>query len=313
MSRLARRRFLVLGTAAALAGAGATPDAPRLATTWRGFALGGPARLVLLDARPERARYVLERAASEVSRLEAVFSLHNPASELARLNRDGRIDHPSLDLIDVLAAARDAWTATAGAFDPTVQPVWDLLAAHFAAPSADPNGPGRRALDAALGRIGLDQVDIAPSRVAFARPGMALTLNGIAQGVIADRVAALLRDAGYVETLVDMGEIVAGPRSDGAWAVTGVRRLRVAGAAVATSAPSGTVFDRDGRFHHLIDPRDGTCPGTIDAVTVVAPSATLADALSTALAVAPRAGLGTFTRAFPGTEVHVAWRNGGTA
>ena len=53
---------------------------------------------------------------------------------------------------------------------------------------------------------------IAPSKlrlpkVRFALPGMAITLNGIAQGYITDRIATLLQDAGMGDVLLDIGEV----------------------------------------------------------------------------------------------------------
>jgi thiamine biosynthesis lipoprotein len=305
MTGLARRRFLALaGVAAGLGSLAALGKAPRPAVAWRGFALGGPARLVLLDGDRTQASRVLQHAAAEIARLEAVFSLHRPASELARLNSAGRLDRPSHDMVVLLSRARDLAAATGGAFDPTVQPVWRVLAAHFATRGAT-TPPDPRAIATARALVGIDDVAVSARRVALARPGMALTLNGIAQGYIADRIATLLRDAGYVETLVDTGEIVAGPRADGTWTVTGVRRLRVTDAAVATSSPDGTVFEPTGHFHHLIDPRTGACPRHVGAVTVVAPDATLADALSTALAIAAPDEARAIAAAFPGVAVHV--------
>jgi thiamine biosynthesis lipoprotein len=58
--------------------------------------------------------------------------------------------------------------------------------------------------------------------------------------------------------------------------------------AAATSAGSGTTFDRADRYHHLSVPRTGRCGTTYSAVTVFAERATVADALSTALSVMPR-------------------------
>ncbi len=56
--------------------------------------------------------------------------------------------------------------------------------------------------------------------------------------------------------------------------------------AVATSSVSGLRFDRDGRFHHLFDPRSGGCARGYQTASVVADRACDADALSTALVVA---------------------------
>ena len=100
---------------------------------------------------------------------------------------------------------------------------------------------------------------LAPGAVRFTRPGMAVTLNGIAQGFIADRIAVLMQDHGAGSVLLDVGEVVAaGPPPDGGeWRVRAGSAgpvLGLAGGAVATSSPAAFTFDAVGRFPHLLDP-----------------------------------------------------------
>ena len=57
---------------------------------------------------------------------------------------------------------------------------------------------------------------------------------------------------------------------------------------IATSCGAATRFEASGRHHHLFSPASGRSANTYEAVTVSAERATLADALSTALFVAPR-------------------------
>jgi FAD:protein FMN transferase len=127
---------------------------------------------------------------------------------------------------------------------------------------------------------------------------MGVTLNGIAQGYITDRVAALLRAHGIGHTLVDMGETRAldGHPAGRPWSVgikdpraeSGILRiLPLEDQAIATSGGYGTQFDDAGRFNHIFDPMTGGCATRYLSVSVVAPMATTADALSTALSLLP--------------------------
>src|SRR5690606_10882163 len=94
--------------------------------------------------------------------------------------------------------------------------LWRAYADHFAAPGADPAGPSQERIANALAFVGFDGVGFNRDRIAFARSGMALTLNGIAQGFITDRIVELLRAGGVTSTLADVGEIRAlGRRPDG--------------------------------------------------------------------------------------------------
>lgn len=285
--RLTRRRSL--GLLAAAAGLPLVLRASRATAevvTWRGRALGAPATLVLHHPDRAVADRLVAGAVAELHRLEAIFSLYRADSALSELNRVGALAGPPAELVAILEDCRRFHAATGGAFDPTIQPLWRLCAEHFAK-GGDPDGPPAAAVAAARGRVGLDRVKVGAGRIAFTRPGMALTLNGIAQGWITDRVAEGLRAAGVTSTLVDMGEIRAvGPY---AWQVgiAGTDEVvALEDRAIATSAPGGFAFDAAGRFTHIIDPRAGTTPAAFARVTVTAPRAAMADALSTGLALA---------------------------
>jgi thiamine biosynthesis lipoprotein len=287
--RLTRRRALgLVAAAASLPLALRATRATAEVVTWRGRALGAPATLILHHPDRPAAERLVAACVAELDRLESILSLYRPDSALSALNRAGALAAPPPELVAILADCRRFHAATAGAFDPTVQPLWRLYADHFQAGGSEA-GPPPAAIGAALGKVSLDAVAASRDRIAFARPGMALTLNGIAQGWITDRVVDLLRAAGVTSTLVDMGEIRAlGDDAGAPWSV-GVdgddRVLALADRAVATSAPAGFAFDTAGRFTHLIDPRTGATPALFARVTVTAPTAAEADALSTALAL----------------------------
>lgn len=291
--RLSRRRFLtVSASAAALAGIPVTARA-RALVEWRGTALGAAASLRLHHPDRAAAEALIATCVAEVERLEAVFSLYRKDSALSVLNRRGVLDAPPLDLVELLGGALRFADLTSGAFDPTVQPLWELYAAHFSRPDPDPDGPGAGAVASARDLVDYRRVEVTPVRIALTRPGMGITLNGIAQGYITDRVADLMRQAGMHDVLIDMGEIAGlGRHPDGRpWSVAldghgdPAPVVPVSDRAVATSSPDGTRFSP--ACHHLFDPATGRCADRVDAVSVVAQRATAADSLSTALAVVP--------------------------
>jgi thiamine biosynthesis lipoprotein len=124
---------------------------------------------------------------------------------------------------------------------------------------------------------------------------MALTLNGIAQGCITDRVVDLLHQGGIESCLVDMGEIRAlGSLNGGPWhialrgptsAESRTTSLDTVNEAVATSGAAGYQFDGDGRYNHLFNPLTGYCADPARTMTVVGSRAAEADALSTAFSL----------------------------
>ena len=292
--RIGRRRALTI--LAAGAGAAILPGHPWAGAArrfaWRGSALGTEARIVLYHHDRAQARAAVRACTAEIARLEREFSLYDAHSALRRLNRDGRLEAPSHDMRRLLAECRRFADLSGGAFDVTVQPLWRLYARHFAAHPEARAGPPPAALAAALALVDYRRVEVTPECVMLG-PGMALTLNGIAQGYITDRVAELLRARGWSNVLIDLGEIRAlDGRADGhPWTVglrESGRELALDNQALATSAGRGTPFDRSGRHHHLLDPRTGGSRNAYRSVTVMAPRAMTADALSTALFLVPR-------------------------
>jgi len=299
--RVHRRRFIAIS--AAVAGLPLLPlathaAAPPLLRVWTGAALGADAMLQIHHPDPMAADRLIARALAEVQRLERVLSLYEEDSALCRFNRAGVLDDPPLDLVRVLAEAHHYHALTSGAFDVTVQPLWDLYAAHFTRPDADPAGPSPVAVSAALERVGQGALEVAPDRVVFDRPCMAATLNGIGQGYVTDRVVELLRSEGVEHALVDMGETraVGTHPAGGSWrvgiedpAVPGqvAERVSLTNRAIATSGGYGTQFDSAGRFNHIFDPTNGHTSWRYRAISVVAPTATEADALSTAFCLMP--------------------------
>jgi thiamine biosynthesis lipoprotein len=297
-----RRRFIsILATSAAglslsRVAAAATP-APLQPVTWRGYTLGAEGSFTLYTQNPTGAQQVLQLCFTEIRRLEAVFSLYNSQSELSRLNRDGQLKNPSTDWAPLCAAISQAHRLTDGGFDPTIQPLWQAYAAHFATHPAATTGPTAATLAAARAQTGWQHVEYEARAIHFARPGIQLTLNGIAQGYITDRVSEILQDAGYKNVLVELGETRAlGPHPEQRpWSIgikhpeqpTQVERvIELNNQALATSGGYGSPFSKDGKFHHLIDPRSGRPSNRWSSLSVVAPTATQADALSTGLSFA---------------------------
>jgi thiamine biosynthesis lipoprotein len=292
---LSRRRFITISASTLAAGLipGSAAMARQSPVRWRGVAMGARAELILHHPDRNQAEAAVLSVQDEIRRLERVFSLYDPGSALSRLNRSGALAAPPLDLVRCLDDAAHISRITGGAFDATVQPLWELYARHFSSDTASAEGPGKTVLEAARNLVDYRAVHYGPQRVSFAEPGMAVTLNGIAQGYVTDRVAELLKARGFANLLIDLGETRGmGRGEDGAdWQVgieapdgSGrlIRKLALRDRAIATSGGYGTRFTRDGVHHHLFDPKTGRSANLWTSVSVIADDATRADALSTA-------------------------------
>ena len=250
-----RRRFLALSAAAL-----ATPAEAE--TRWQGRAFGADCALSL-HGPIHAAEAALASLPTLIEAIEADFSLHRP-SALTDLNATGRLAAPSLAFNSVLDLTDAIHRLTDGAFDPTVQPLWQAAAEG----RANTSPIGWRHVQRVIG-ITL-------------RPGMALTFNGIAQGFGADAVKAHLAAHGFDHALIDMGETAAlgGPFRLGLQdPVHGHLATRtLTGTAIATSSPMATLVNGQ---PHILHPMG--LPPLWSTVSVEARTAALADALSTAL------------------------------
>ena len=238
---------------------------------WHGSALGAQVSIEIHHPDRAEAERLVDRCVQDVRRLEQQFSLYRADSAISTLNRTGILVAPDADMVALLKASLLFAGMTDGAFDPTVQPLWQLYADHFSSERPDSDGPSPQKLAEALAKVGRHGLLVNEDRVALARRGAAITLNGIAQGYATDRVVERLRAAGLSTTLVNMGEIRAiGARPEGTpWRVgladpdrPGVltETVDLVDRAVATSAGAGFRFDSAGRFTHLFDPATGRSP-----------------------------------------------------
>ena len=249
----------------------------------------------------EAARKMVSATFDEIERLESLLSRHRPGTPVWSLNETGVVRAPPPEVLEVVQGGLDYSTLTAGAFDITIAPLLNLYTSSFSRTGA---APPREAIQRALALVGFQHVRASQREIAFENPGMAVTLDGIAKGYIVDRAVVVLREHGATSVLVDAGGDMASageslggdpwkiglqdPRvSDGSLGVLGLR-----GESVATSGDYVHYLTPDMSLHHIIDPRTGSSPAHTSGVSVVAPSAMAADALSTAAFVlGPEEGL----------------------
>jgi thiamine biosynthesis lipoprotein len=296
MQKSNRRRFLLavggsIGTAGALAMCGSErtwTDNKRTVARSRP-ALGTEVRITAIHRSSDIAEQAIDAAFEELSLVERLMSIYRSDSQISRLNTTGLYVSPHPHLVEVLRHAQHMSALSHGAFDVTVQLLWEI----FAAAAKTQQLPNESAVAAARARVDWRQLTVNENRIQLEQPGMKITLNGIAQGFAADRVVATLRAAGIEHALIDAGELQPLGRSSRGkpWRV-GIQHPRqpdayialadLKGRALATSGDYATPFSRDHRHHHILDPRTGHSPAELASVSIVAPTAMAADALSTA-------------------------------
>lgn len=254
------------------------------------WALGTHVRLTVFHNDAGKASAAIRAAFRELDAVEDVLSLYRENSQISRLNREGKLDKAHPHLLTVIERATQLSTQTAGAFDITVQPLYEL----HASAAADGRRPDPKAIATVLKDVDWRRVKVLGEAIRLEGRGTRITLNGIAQGFAADAVAAVLRSHGVEHALIDTGEVgtvgthaerdnwrigIKHPRESGGL----LAMARLKGRCLATSGDYETRFGSGYDHHHLLDPQTGHSPRGLSSVSVAAPTAFEADALSTAL------------------------------
>jgi thiamine biosynthesis lipoprotein len=246
-----------------------------------------------LSATGPRAREALDAARNCIERLDALWSVTQPGSEIFALNRDGYAE-VSPETIIVLETAAAMSADTEGAFDITVYPAvkaWGFTTESAAVPSADTLGGVKPLIDYTAVTTNATSVTLGPD--------MEIDLGAIAKGYASQRAVDIFAEHGIASGIVSLGGNVhaLGSKPDGSPWVVAIQdpedmtryagTLGVIDTAVVTSGVYQRYFEEGGvRYHHIIDP--ATCrpaDSGLLSVTVVAPDGARADALSTALLV----------------------------
>ncbi len=247
------------------------------------------------------AQRALEKAYAEMDRVESVFSRHRDDSDIGRINEhSGQWVEVSREAMELLQKGIDFGDLTDGSFDVTIGALvslWDVGSGERRIPSHEEIEAAKELVD--YRTVALDWE---ANKVRIPE-GAVLDLGGIAKGYAVDRGSAVLREEGIEHGLINAGGDVSviGTREgpDQPWRVgiqDPAQTNQVLGVAelidttIVTSGDYQRYFEKDGtRFHHIIDPETGWPADQVTSVTVVAPTAVVGDALSTALFVKGKA------------------------
>ena len=288
-----RRQFLNLSTGAATLMMHRTLSGNELALQQHvrsAEALGTQVNITVFHPEETIANQAIDAALERIEHVEQLMSLYRPDSQLSLLNRRGVLRHPHPDLVAVLTKAAELSRLTRGAFDVTVQPLWKLYADR----AGDGALPTEGEIEKVRQRIGWQHIRIESDIIYFDRAGMQVTLNGVAQGLAADLAQQALKERGIEHALIDAGELNAmgSPSRKESWHIAiqhhrqqseRIAKIGLLDRCLSTSGDYATRFSDDYRHHHLLDPRTGLSPAKLASVSVAAPSALEADALSTAI------------------------------
>lgn len=301
------RRWFVIAivmTIPALPGCG-QPAAADLVEESR-LTMGSALRIAIWTTDRPGAVRAIEAVHAEFERLDRLLSVWHADSEVQRLNRAAGHGPVPIgpDLVAVLAAAADAHRRTGGRFDITFGALTDVWRFDH---DQDNRIPTEAEIAARLPLVGAAAVKLssAEGTAEIVRTGVRVHLGGIGKGYAVDRGAALLREAGFRDFLIQAGGdlYAAGRRGDRPWRVGLFDPRGKDGATFATidlvdetfstSGDYERFFVKDGiRYHHILDPTSGQPARLSRSVTILARDALTADWVSTgAFILGPEEGM----------------------
>jgi thiamine biosynthesis lipoprotein len=260
------------------------------------LAMGSFVSMTLIHTSKDEAEEAMGRAFEEIDRLSQLMNRFDETTAVAKLNREGILKDIPPEVAEVVNNALDHYRLSNGSFDISVKPVVDLFQEKFAGKDTSP--PSDAELQKTLDLVGSDKIQLEGHTIRFNKPGMGITLDGIAKGYIVDMASKILAQHEIENHLINAGGDIRtmGSRADKEkpWtvAIQDPERKRhypdtvhMTDGAIATSGNYEVYFDREKMFHHIINPRKGLSPKLNTSVSVIAGTAMEADALSTSVFV----------------------------
>jgi thiamine biosynthesis lipoprotein len=280
------------------------------------MAMGVRARIVLYADSQLTAEEACRAAFERISLLEGIMSDYQADSELMKLcaNAGGSPVKVSKELLFVLVKSKYLSRISDGSFDVTIGPLvklWRRARKTGVLPTEDEMAKVRKLVDwrkiIINGMAGTVQLEL---------PGMLLDLGGIGKGYACDEAMAVLKKHGIKSALVELGGdiVVSGPPpGKTGWEIEianapnfCTKKFFLAYRAISSSGDTEQFVEIQGRrYSHIVDPKSGLGLTNRTAVTVIGPSGTLCDGLSTALSVMGEDKAVALLKRFPKVQAYI--------
>jgi len=267
------------------------------------YIMGTVFEIAAYDQTSEHASVALESAFQEIVRVDNLLSNYKTDSALSHLNRSAHFHAEKVpsDLYRVVEESVRFSRLSGGKFDISIAPLVDLWKAGIAGEGA----PTLAKQQAAKACVGYEKIElIPPDQITFHSSCMRLDLGAIGKGYAVDRAAEVLQSSGIHNALINAGGstilAMGSPPGQSAWLVH-LRdpshqvdpQVMLKDESVSTSEQTAPSLLGNDAAGHIIDPDTGTPLRTEFAVSVIAQTGTLSDALSTtSLLLGPAKGKG---------------------
>jgi thiamine biosynthesis lipoprotein len=244
---------------------------------------------------------IAEQVSDELERIEQIFSLYRPTSELSRFNEVTSSEWMAVspDLFAVTKRAIDLAGQSNAAFDPTVAPLVRLW--RLQQVTNDWSPPSAQEIAETKKQVGFRLLHLRDDPPAIKRlvAGVSLDLNALVEGWAIDRVIKLLQQNGVNDALVELGgefRAFGHKHDDQPWKI-GIENPLEPGSLYATASLSNAALATSGNYRqsieyrgrhygHILNARTASpVEHDLIAVSVLAGDAATADGWATALMI----------------------------
>jgi len=255
--------------------------------------MGTIVSITIFNPSKDHAEESIALAFEEIERLTKIMSRFDSSTPVALLNRDGFLTKVPPELSFVIKKSLQYHQISNGFFDITVKPVLDLLAQSFK--DQKKVIENKEKITELLKLVDAKLISLSGNTVSFKKDGMGITLDGIAKGFIVDKAIETLMKQGIKHALINAGgdiRTIGDKGNNRPWKIAIEDPLKkknypdivaITNRSIATSGNYEVFFDKEKIFHHIINPKTGLSPLINASVSVQAPTAIEADALSTTL------------------------------
>jgi len=255
--------------------------------------MGTIVSITTFNPSKDHAEESIALAFEEIERLTKIMSRFDSDSPVALLNRDGFCNNVPPELSFVIKKSLQYHQISNGLFDITVKPVLDLLVQSFK--DRKMLLQNNENISELLELVNAELISLHGNSMSFKKDGMGITLDGIAKGFIVDKAIEKLMKQGIKHALINAGgdiRTIGDKGNNRPWKIAIEDPLKkknypdivaMTNRSIATSGNYEVFFDKEKIFHHIVNPKTGLSPLINASVSVQAPTAIEADALSTTL------------------------------
>lgn len=228
----------------------------------------------------------------------------------------------SPDTVEVIEKGLEYSKLSDGSFDITMGNVTNLWDFH----SDTPTLPDLNIVAENVSYVDFNKVSISGNTVCLKESNVSIDLGGIAKGFIADKMKEKLLENGVTSAFINLGGnvLTIGTKPDGSPIRVGIQNPNAEESApiltledtkdlsIVTSGTYQRYFEVDGiRYHHILSSDNGMpIQNDLASVTIISPSSTDCDALSTTCFILGKKEAEKLLSKFPGIKAIFIYKDG---